>query len=404
MKIFFIFSLMAIFTHASYIQMLNYAKQNQHQEVLNEAKYSVEDYQNPKLHLLWAKSAQKLEKTTVAMSAYERVLILEPENQEAKDALEHIYTQTHRKGLLVNPYKGSKKNKLRARASLNLGHDTNINVNASGDELDGYYGIELGLKKISTYFARTTANIMYLYNFEEYDNWFAQSSLDMHYQNNFSTHLYDLTVPTISIALGYVKDDYLFYFPISYNNINYLNSDLLNIFAFTPRMRISLQKNILWDTSVIYSQRNYINNIDIGKNASTYGLETGLYWNHNHAQFNVSAKYESRSADHNNNDRYVDADFFTLDGNVKYYFSSSSIVEAKYFFRYSDYSDNIGTKATPSDIIRNDYINELGLKFSYLVTKDMEVYLHDIYTKSLSTYIPSEYNKNVFLFGVQVRY
>ena len=384
--------------------MQNYAKHKQHKKVLIEAKYSLEDYQNPKLHLLWARSARALGKYIQAMSAYERVLILEPNNIEAKNALDDIYIKTGKKGLTTNTSEEKKANKLRAKASLNFGHDTNVNVNASGDDLDGYYGIDLGLEKVSSYFTRTTANISYFYTFEEHDNWFIQSTLDLYYQNNFSAHIYDLTVPTGEIALGYIKDDYLFYFPVSYNNINYLNQDLLNIFSFTPRVRISLKKNILWDTSIIYSRRNYLHTIDVGKDATTYGFQTGLYWNTISTQFHINAKYESRTADHANNDRYIDANFFTLDGNAKYYFTSSYIAEANYLFRYSDYSDNIGTDATPSSISRDDYINEINVKFSYLLNKNMELYVQDTYTKSLSTYIPSEYNKNVFLLGVQVRY
>lgn len=389
---------------ASYIQMLNYAKQNKHAKVLKEAKYSLEDYQNPKLHLLWAKSAQKLGKLTIAMGAYERVLILEPNNQEANNALENIYLQTHREGLSTKPNEGTRKNKLRAKANLSYGHDSNVNVNASGDDLDGYYGLEVGLDKISSSFARVTANISYLYNFEEHDNYFIQSTIDVYYQNNFDAHLYDLTVPTAEFALGYIKDDYLFYFPISYNNINYLDKNLLNIFSFTPRVRMSFLENGLWDTSLIYSRRNYIESIDTGKDATTYGFQTGIYWSTDNTQLHLNAKYESRTSDKSNNDRFVDADFFTLDTNFKYYFTSSVIAEAHYLFRYSDYSDDIGTDATPSDISRDDYINEIDLKFSYLLNKDMEIYVRDTYTQSLSTYIPSEYNKNVLLLGLQVRY
>jgi len=404
MKIIFTLFTITLTLNASYIQIQNYAKLNQHNKVLKEAKYSLEDYQNPNLHLLWAKSAEFLGKYTESMSAYERVLILEPNNVEAKTALDRIYKNSGKKGLSADNSEDKKTNKLRAKASLNFGHDSNVNVNASGDDLDGYYGIELGLKKISSDFARVTANISYLYTFEEHDNWFIQSTLDLYYQNNFSAHLYDLTIPTIEIALGYIKDDYLFYFPVSYNNINYLDQDLLNIFSFTPRVRISLQKNILWDTAAIYTKRSYINAIDLRKDATTYGFQTGLYWNTLSTQFQVNAKYESRSADNISNDRYVDANFFTFKGKAKYYFSSSLIAEANYLFRYSDYSDNIGTEATPSSISRDDYINEINVKFSYLLNKNTELYIQDTYTRSLSTYIPSEYNKNIFLFGAQVRY
>jgi len=384
--------------------MLHYEKQKKYVEVIKEAKHSYAEYNNPYLHLLWAKSAEKLGKATEAMSAYERVLILEPDNIEAIDALDAIYKKTDKKGLSSDTSEKKKTNKLHVKASLNFGHDSNVNVNASGDALDGYYGIDLGVEKISSKFSRLTANISYLYSFEEYNNWFIQSTFDMYYQNNFSAHLYDLTIPTAEIALGYVKDDYLLYFPISYNNINYLNQDLLNIFSFTPTIRISLDKTTLWDTSAIYTKRDYINSSDVRKNATTYGLQTGLYGNIKGTQFYINAKYENRSADNKNNDRYVNADFFTLEGKAKYYFSSSLITEANYLLRYSDYSDNIGTKATPSSISRDDYINEANIKMSYIINKSTEVYIQDTYTKSLSTYIPAEYKKNVFLLGIQVKY
>jgi len=404
MKIIYLLIFITYTINASYIKMQSYAKNNQYQKVLEEAKNSVDEYQNPKLHLLWAKSAQTLGHNTEAMSAYERVLILEPTNNEAKVALNSIYKKTGKRGLSSNTSEEKKVNRLRTKASLNFGQDSNVNVNASGGDLDGYYGAKLGLDTISSYFARFTANISYLYTFEDHDNWFMQSTLDVYYQNNFSAHLYDLTVPTAEIALGYTKDEYLFYFPISYNNINYLNQNLLNIFAFTPRIRVTLENNILWDTAAIYTQRNYINAFDSGKNATTYGLQTGVYWNAKSTQFHLNTKYEKRSADNSNEDRYINASFFTLDGKAEYYFTSSLIAEANYLFRYADYSDNIGSKATPSSISRDDYINQMNFKLSYLLDKNTELYLQDTYTNSLSTYIPSEYKKNVFLLGMQVRY
>ena len=384
--------------------MQHYAQNHQYESVLQEAKHSLEEYQNPKLHLLWAKSADKLGKSNEAMSAYERVLILEPNNDEAQKALKILYKKMGKKGLSSHTSEEKRNNKFRAVGSLEFGYDSNVNVNASGDDLDGYYGVHLGLKKIASYFARVTANASYLYNFDTYDNWFIHASLDLSHQNNFSAHLYDLTVPTGELALGYIKDAYVLYFPVSYNNIHYLNKDLLHIFTFTPHLRISLQNNILWDTSVIYTKRDYINTKDIGKDATTYGLQTALFLNTTTTQYHINAQYEKRTSNHTNNDRYVDADFLTLDANIKYYFTSSVILESSYLFRYANYKDDIGTQATPSSISRDDYINEFSAKFSYLLSKNSELYIQDTYTKSLSTYIPSEYNKNVFLLGMQIRY
>jgi hypothetical protein len=402
-KILLIFSL-TLYAKASFFQMLKYYQSGQDYNVLKEAKHSAKEYQNPNLHLLWAKSAEKLGKLDIAMAAYERVLILDSSNQEAKNALKNIYATTHRKGLSVTPNDGTKKNKLKLKANLTFGHDSNVNANASGDNIDGYYGTPSGAGSIASSFARVAASASYLYNFVEYDNWFTQSTFDFYYQNNYDAHLYDLTLPTAEIALGYIKNDYLFYFPISYNNIHYLNKNLLNIFSFIPHVRVKMIENILVDTSAIYTQQRYIDNIDKSKNAITYGLQTGIYWTDDQTQLHFNIKYENRIADANTPERYIDADFFTFDTNFKYYFTSSFISEAHYLFRYSNYKDDIGTKATPSQISRDDYINELNIKLSYLLNKDMEVYAQNTYTKSLSTYIPAEYNKNVLLLGLQIRY
>lgn len=243
MKIILIFIAATLFSSASYIKMQQYAQKKQYYKVIQEAKYSFKDYQNPNLHLLWAKAAQKTGKLDEAMSAYERVLILEPNNQVALHSLAKIYKDTKRLGLSASAENKTNKNRLRAKVTMALGHDTNINVNASGNDLDGYYGVALGFDKISSSFTRVQVNASYIYNFEKYQNWFMQSTLDLYHQSNFSAHRFDLSVPTFEIALGYIKDEYLYYFPVSYNHINYLDQDLLNILTFTPRMRISFSNN-----------------------------------------------------------------------------------------------------------------------------------------------------------------
>ncbi len=404
MKFLFILIWLSLYLDASYINMQQYAKKGMHHKVLQEAKKSFSEYQNPKLHLLWAQSAEKLGKTTEAMAAYERVLILDPENKTAQKALQHIYTQTNRENLTLNPENDTKESSFKTKASLKFGYDTNININAGGDLLDGYYGVELGLDQISTYFSAMTANFLYLYHFRENPNWFLQGTLDLFYQNNFNAHKYDLTIPTANLTLGYLEGDNLFYIPVNYNNIHYLEKNLLNILTIKPRFRTTVIENYLWDIAVLYEKRNYIQTEDKAKDATSYGIESGIYYSFKNTQASLNVKYENRKADTQEIERYIDAQFFTLNTQMKYYFDNDIYAHFNYLFRYADYDDNIGTRETPSQISRDDYINELTLKISYILNKQTEVYIEDIYTKSLSTYIPAEYHKNIISLGLQMRF
>ena len=404
MKKIIIVCTLPLFLNASYIHVRQYANKHQDEKVLKEAKKSFEDYKNPKLHLLWAKSAQRLGKITEAMAAYERVLILDPVNKEATEALQKIYFQTHRTALLNTSAPRDTKNKFNAKASFALGYDNNVNVNAGGDALDGYYGVDLGFRDIASYFLKTTANISYLYQFKENNHWFIQTTLDTYYQNNFNAHTYDLRIPTLELALGYSNKNYLFYLPVSYNAIHYLNKNLLNQLDLTPRVRVNLSKDTFWDVAFIYSKRNYIQTIDKTKNATTLGLETALYTSSMNTQTKLDISWEKRNADDTLGDRYVDANFLNLHANMKYNFTPSLYTHIDYLFRYANYKDDIGTRETPSNISRDDYVNEIDLKLSYIFNKDMEIYAQNTYTYSLSTYIPAEYKKNITLLGFQVRY
>ena len=404
MKILLILLFANVLLQASYTKVLRYYEQGKYHKVQTEAKKSYSDYNNPKLHLLWAKSAEKTGLTTEAMSAYERVLILDEENEEAATALALIYQNTNRNGLSVNPYAVEKNGKWKARANLSLGYDNNLNANPGGDALDEYYGVVGNKGTLSSQFIRFTGDVSYTYQLEEAEGWFLKGTFNIYNQSNFSAHKYDLLMGTIEVATGYTAANYSFYLPLSYDKIHYLNKSLMERYRLMPRVFIPIFTDSLLDLSLNYTRRSYIDKIDKNNDANSFGVGAGIFFPIENSLAHINIKYEKRTSDNNLINQFIDATFINVDASIKHSFNDSLTADAKYSFRYGDYNDDVGTLTTPSSIKRVDYFNQIDFKLSYILKPDVELYVRDVYANNSSNYIPTEYNKNIFMVGINLTY
>jgi len=404
MKLLFILLLLNISLHANYSKVEDYYKKGKYKKVLTEAKKSYDEYNNPKLHLLWAKSAEKLGHTTEAMGAYERVLILDETNTEASQALSNIYQQTHRRGLNINPYEIPSNTKWSSKVDIALGYDNNLNANPGGDALDEYYGVVGNNGPVSSRFLRLTANINYTNHFENEKGWFTMGTFNIYSQKNFSAHKYDLLTGSAEFTLGYTGENYTFYLPFVYDKTHYLDTNLLQRYRVMPRVFIPLFAHSLLDFSLNYTRNNYIDSSYTNNDSHTIGAGLGIYipTNTNLAHFNL--KYEKRTSESSLVHRFIDANFLTVDANLKHTFDNSFSAEAKYTFRYGNYVDNTGTILIPSTTSRIDYFNEIDLKLTYQTRSNITLYIRDALANNSSNYIPTEYNKNIFMFGFDFTY
>ncbi len=389
---------------ASYTQMLQYYNAGQYTQALKEGKHSFKSYDNPKLHLLWAKSAQKLGKTEEAMSAYERVLILDADNQEAQSALEAIYTKSNRSNLDISFDENVRSDALKIRANVALGYDDNINVNPGGDALDNYFGIIGSQGKIGSRFLRFSANMAYTYYFEDYEGWFAKGVLDFYDQSNFSAHLYDLRVATMEVGIGYENDSYRLYLPLRYNATHYLDKNLLEHYQFLPHITLPVWESALLDINALYIQRAYVDAVDNVNDANTLGLGAGLYFPLYGDKVSLHLQYEKRTSDQNVHNKFLDAKFFRFDTSIQHHFTPKLFMDLSYLYRYGDYSDNIGTLILPNSNTRKDDFNQIDVKLTYDMSKKYALYLRDTYAKNNSNYAPIKYSKNVMMFGVEFTY
>jgi len=396
-------------------------KQNNYSRALQELKSSTNEYSNPKLHLLWAKSAKALGKNIEAMSAYERVLIYQPHNMEAKKALARLYTKLQKPKLAIQIIQQLKeenvefkefkllniKNKilnysLRGSLTLGVGQDSNINVHGEQDELDVFYGTTTHTNKISSRFYRATANIEYINQFT--DNLYVKARMNGYYNIYSQTNLYNVFLNTYRAGVGYYeKGKYNFFLPITYSKLNYLREDLLDIYSIYPQFDFFINDEIIVSVKSKLQKRAF-NEENKARDDKSISLGAGLYYRFNKNLLYVDLDYERYTASNDTPDDFVNKKTFTLLSGIKYNFTPTIKGSLSYKVRFGDYEDTLGTILTPSTETRSDTFHQLSLRVVKQLPNNLEIFAENEYSKNNTNYIPAKYEKNTFMLGMGFKF
>ncbi len=404
---------MSITVSANYAQAVKYYNAGKYQQAIQAIKSSKKQYSSPKLHYLWGQSAQKLGRLNEAMSAYERVLLLDEKNIQAQQALNNIYKQTKRENLIDSNHekvlymRGGKPSfkergtsSFLARASLSFGYDSNLDATPDSDTLQDYFGNSVNAKKTSSSFFRFTTLFTLFDDFNTKDGWYAKYILRTYLQDNIDAHFYNLKTASVEYGLGYATQNYNIYMPLSYHRVHYLEKDLLSQYRFNPQIFISIGKNIILDINLLYSENNYFDKEDKIRDDRTYAIESGAYYLFDKNHISGHLKYENRSSNSTFPSKYIGADFWTFKLGSKYYFHPEFLGILHYRFRYGQYDDTVGATVTT----RDDNFHQLDTKLLYLWSKQSSVYLSNAYTENRSNYPAAVYRKNTIQFGIDYTY
>ena len=398
-----LFSSITLF--ASVEQVQQYYEAGQYEKAIKEAKSSKSEYSNPNLHLLWAKSAEALGRVDEAMSAYERVVMLDEENVDVKLRLANIYSKTQRYTLASESKKelqnyqltpeqrnslgllrGEDVEELKAKASLNMGYDSNINVGASGDE-------------ISTLFGRFSGSVSYINELKAKKAWYTRADLKLYYQNNMDAHYYDMLVAGLDMGLGYAGDNYTFYIPIGYDTIHYLDVNMLSQLRLEPKVNITLDDMIV-NVNAKYSSRSYKQTIHKGMDDTSFGFGSGLYYLIGKDFAYINFKYENFSSDKTLHNQYIDKNMITSSIGLNYNVNDFLVSRFDYRFRLGSYDDVV----LDTNDKRKDNYNQFEVKLSHFLDEKQELYISNRYVKNSSNYADADYTKNIVMFGISVNY
>ncbi len=379
--------------------------------------------------ILWARAEKNLSHEPLAMSAYERVLMLDESNIEASLYLAKIYKKqglyTQSKHLVknLNNYQLSPSqrsavaallnssdniNKFRENANINIGYDTNVNVNAGAGNLDNFYN-DIGIGGvstdgvISTLFVSYGVNLSYLNELGSKNGFYMQGDINLYGQNNFEDKAkrYNTYFGKGSLGLGYKFSKNTLYIPISYDRLNYLKKDLLQTYSINPILNTVLNKNFLSSLKILYKKRAYIEKVDQNRDDNEYGVDETIYAIYHKNFIYLKLGADSFIASKTNPVSYTDKNLFNFGSGLNYVIASNHIISLDYRFRFALFKDKVSINNLNP---RRDIFNNISLSYNTVFFKFLQTNLSYSYTNNMSNYIPAAYAKNVVSFGLQYNY
>ena len=238
-----------------------------------------------------------------ALSAYERILMEDPENLRVrlelaqtllqlnllKDAKkEYLYVlekevpenvkKNINKQLSLIESK-TKKHFINVTAILGIGYDSNIENGTDTQEYSVYVpqlntNVPISSAKqigAVTYEAGAVLNHIYKLN----DNFFIRNSGTL-YMQRYQNHLdKDLQVFSVNTSPTYTKDKNMYSLALSYDHVWYGHENFLNNYALTPKYSRSISKNLLYDIYAKYAKKIFYK-VNENKDSKIYELSNKI--------------------------------------------------------------------------------------------------------------------------------
>ena len=379
---------------------------------IKEAKSNISSYGDARLHVLWGKSAEALGNDEEAISAYERVLIITPDNASIRFKLATLYAQSNRSYLIKQLSNGSEDYQLTVEekdpivalmkkddtllsvsASVAVGYDSNINVSPADLELPNTE------EEISSKFIRFQAALNYTYKLEDIENTYLQSGIALSSQNNEAGY-FDLLIGVANAGIGYRSDSFSIYLPLKYSRLHYLNRDLMESIGVNPDFNYVFNSSLIGNLNAKYAERSYIQESDALMDDSVLGVGTGLYWLFDDNLAYVKASYSDYSATHKKESYFISKEAIEISTGITYYLNDDIFLDSSYRYRDTSYDDTMFF----SNQKRNDEYHQIDLKLSSLITEDIEGSLSYSYASNSSNYLQSEYSKNIVMCNLKYIY
>jgi tetratricopeptide (TPR) repeat protein len=384
-------------------------------EVVSEARKSTSLYSDPRLHMLWGKSAEALGDDEAAMSAYERVLMLDPDNVAVRVHLASLYSYLDRDELAqemvqstqnyqltpsqrnsLDILKKADEEDLKIAAKFAIGYDSNINV--SPVDIDVISGDDA----ISTMFAQFIGNVSHTYTLSDDNAWYLRTDGNIFYQNNFDSKAsdYDLFAFSANMGVGYRGENYDILFPVQYGRLHYLDRDYMQSVGVNPRINFFLSETLIGNFNARYTQRSYLEASDKNRDDSVRGYGGGVYWLFDKNFAYLTSNYDDYVAKYGESLLFTEKETFNLSAGINYHVQDWFITRFDYRYRYTLYGDFLpnGTKQ------RSDYYNQAEVKLSRMFLETMEGSLLYRYAQNRSNYDLAEYDKDIVIFGLQYNY
>ncbi len=352
--------------------------------------------------------------TNLAQAAYERALMRESDNQQARLKLAALYRSLQMQaeadavlaeidGDRLSPQQRSSLEALKrsagamqqfkARAELDFGYDDNINISPLSDDL--LFPAMQGAR--ATLFTRLKADASYLHDLAGEGGWFLRGDANLYYQNNASAHYYDALYGRFYAGGGYRDGNFALYVPLFYDRLNYLDRDLLHESGIRPELDLRLSNPYLLNLYAGYRARRYNQSSDRLRDDDIITAGVGLYRLKGRNAAYLKARYENYSATHDDPIAFTDKDLYYLAIGGLYAVGDTADIRLNYQYRYGDFAEVTAGR-------REDRNHDLTLALERDVVSALRLRAQYRYVDNRSNYEPADYTKNEFILGVAYTY
>ena len=328
---------------------------------------------------------------------YQTMQMPEQANAVLKD-IERVELTPAQRTSLDTFQKGSQEslNTFKARASLNLGYDTNINISPNDAIIRDLNATTLD-EETSTLFTRARADLSYIYDIFGSGGLFLRSDANLYYQNNTDASHYNISYGRLYLGGGYRTGALTFYLPVFYDRLHYLGTDLLEESGLRPDLTYALTDTLFANINASYTKRHYLQSIDTHRDDEILTGGLGLYWLQNRDFLYLKMRYEDYSG------TQEPVDVFT--NKVLLYAMVGGIFSVENIADFSlDYQYRNANFAKVADISREDNNHNMKVAVEREVLYDVRVHASYRYITNNSSYHLAQYDKQEVMLGLIYNY
>ena len=349
----------------------------------------------------------------LAQAAYERAIIEDQENTQARLKLAAYYnnlkmhkqanallkninrtqlTPAQRTALSTLKEQDAPLSHFRAKTTLGLGYDSNINISPQIDNLPASLEPET-----ATLFTRVKADLSYLHDLTSRGGWFLRTDANIYYQNNNDAHTYDALYGRVFAGGGYYGKGYSLYLPLYYDRLNYLDRDLLQESGLKPSINVELPNNFITNVTTSYGIRRYIQDQDQLRDDDIVRASLALIWLEGKDMAYIRGRYELYTARYDNAYTFTNKQMYYAQIGGIYAVANIFDVRVNYQYRYGDFE-----KA--QDLKRDDQNHDAKVALERDLIANLRMSIHYRYLHNESNYDLATYTKHETMLGLTYVY
>jgi len=284
-------------------------------------------------------------------------------------------------------------NTFKARTSLSLGYDTNINISPNDAIIRDVNATNLD-EKTNTLFTRVRADLSYLYDIFGSGGFFLRSDANLYYQNNTDAAHYNISYGRLYLGGGYRTGALTFYLPLFYDRLHYLSTDLLEEVGLRPDLIYALSNTFFTNINASYTSRHYLQKIDAHRNDEITSVGLGLYWLQNRDYLYLKLLYENYTGTENPVDIFTDKVlYYAMIGGI---YTLQNVADFSMDYQYR--------QATFTDLSRVDDNHNVKIAIEREVIYDFRVNASYRYITNRSSYNLAQYDKQELMLGLVYNY